>query len=507
MATPPRIPRLSMVSGGQAAVAVDTRDGFSSPGNRRRVSTTVRLAREAARPINKRTFGRFELLIEMGRGGMATLYLARIQGPQQFEKLLAIKKIHDHLSYEDQFVDMFLDEARIVALIHHPNVATLFDMGQIDDAYFIAMEYVHGQNLTDVLRAGSRHADRFPWSRAVRIVADAAAGLHAAHTLRNSDGAPLQVVHRDVSPQNILVSYDGHVKVVDFGIAYAAEKLSITGAGTLKGKVGYMAPEQTDARPVDFRADVFALGVVLYETTTISRLFRGASDAETLLQVRQAVVPSPRSKNPDLPPALEQIIYKALARRPEDRFSSAEELSDRLNELLVSEGEMVSRQKLAAMMSNMFYDRRKIKDQQIRIALRDDTAVPIAGMRVEETSSSIHMPQSFVARQLRLRRNRILWLVGFGTLAVLSALLLLLWAVRRGDRPDAARRSTPPSPAAGNPVNSKSALRFNSSQAPPLEAQDPRFTGQTATVTLDVAVAPTDAAVTLHFRGQTYRGA
>ncbi len=479
------------------------------------LSPVPELAMES-RLVSKRIFGRFELLIEMGRGGMATLYLARIQGPQQFEKLLAIKRIHDHLSYEEDFVNMFQDEARIAALIHHPNVATLFDMGKIDESYFIAMEYVHGQNLTDILRAATRHRDQFPWPAAVRIVANAAAGLHAAHTLRTPTGEPLHVVHRDVSPQNILISYDGHVKVVDFGIAYAAERLHTTGAGTLKGKVGYMAPEQTDGRQVDHRADVFALGVVLYESVTVSRLFRGQTDAETLLKVRQAVVPSARERNPELPAELEVILRKALARRPQDRYESAEALSEALEELLVKQGEVVARQRVADLMQDLFYDRHKLKDQQIRIALSALDAAPLEAVRVEETSSSLLLPRYLLAKHTHARRRKILLLAALlGAIALVVA-ALLLWpgqdhllhtvvdAVPRTTHPPSTLPSTLParSPglAAGREVEPVHRWTPPPSPAPPTRQTN------AAQVVFTITVQPRKAKARVLLAGRSHRG-
>jgi len=209
--------------------------------------------------------GRFELLMEISHGGMATLYLARMSGPQSFEKLVAVKRIHDHLAKERQFVEMFFDEARIAARIEHPNVASIFDLGEMDGIFYLAMEYVHGENLKDVIRESIRQHIAIPWTIIVTIVAEAARGLHAAHELKNSEGRLLGVVHRDVSPQNIVVSYDGHVKVIDFGVAYAAERVTHTEEGSVKGKLAYMSPEQVAGEPVDRRSDIFSLGIVLHE--------------------------------------------------------------------------------------------------------------------------------------------------------------------------------------------------------------------------------------------------
>ena len=316
-----------------------------------------------------RSFGRYELLMQVSQGGMATLYLARMSGPEDFEKVLAIKKIHDHLSQEPEFIDMFLDEARIAARIQHPNVATIFDLGEVDESFFIAMEYIHGQNLREILREAARRKRRIPWEYSVGVAARAAAGLHAAHELIGTDGKPLDVVHRDVSPQNILLSYSGHVKVVDFGIAYAEEKLGHTAAGTLKGKAAYMSPEQASGDPLDRRSDIFSLGIVLFESVCMRRLFRKDTQTGTLMKVRQAKVPPPSRIVKGIPPELERIILKALAKEPADRYATMREMAEDLEELLVAHRKAVTSTKLSSLVEDLFHDRKKHKDIQIAQAM------------------------------------------------------------------------------------------------------------------------------------------
>ncbi len=324
-----------------------------------------------------RRFGRFQLLLEMAQGGMATLYLARLSGPVNFQKLVVIKKIHDHLAGEQEFIEMFQDEARIAALIHHPNVATIFDMGTVDKSYYIAMEYVHGHSIAEFMRAAKNVDGRIPWTIACRMVADAAAGLHAAHELTTPEGKPLNVVHRDVSPQNLLMSYDGHVKVVDFGIAYAAEKISHTSDGTIKGKIAYMSPEQASSSPLDRRSDVFSLGIILYESLTMKRLFKAKNDAATLYRVLECVVPPPTALQPDLPSDLESIVMKALAKDPEDRFETAGALEQALGRLLLQHGEMATHQDVGLLMTRYFEEKKSIKAEQIQNALQADPEEPM----------------------------------------------------------------------------------------------------------------------------------
>ncbi len=319
-----------------------------------------------------RAFGDYELILKMGAGGMATLYLGRVTGPDGFEKFVAIKKIHDHLTDEQRFVDMFVDEARIASQIHHPNVVEIFELGRINNVYFISMEHVHGHDFRQLLAAiqKSDH-NNLGWRIAATIVAQAASGLHAAHELTNANGENLGVVHRDVSPANVLISYGGDVKVIDFGIAMAAERLSQTTTGTLKGKISYMSPEQATGGKVDRRTDVFALGILLFESTCMRRLFRGENDAITLQRLLTADIPRPSGYDPTIPPRLEWIIMKALSRRAEDRFSTAKEMSHALSKLLLEEASDESFPQLTDLMQELFSDKKVERDADIHIASQE----------------------------------------------------------------------------------------------------------------------------------------
>ena len=441
------------------------------------------------RPARSRAFGRYELLIEMGQGGMATLYLGRIRGPESFEKLLAVKKIHDHLANEEQFVRMFLDEAKIAALIHHPNVATIFDLGQADGSYYIAMEYIHGQNLTDILKQAVREPSRLPWPFVASIIADAASGLHAAHELLNPEGRPLNVVHRDVSPQNILVSYDGHVKIVDFGVAYAAEKLSQTTTGTLKGKVSYMSPEQTRGESVDRRSDIFSLGIVLYECLLKRRLFKRGNEAATLLAIRDAVVPPLRRAHPELPVALEQIVTKALAKDVSVRYQTAQDLADDLEQLLVDQRERVRRSDIASMMERFFHDRRAIKEEQIHLAQKSPSPVAIKGVGMARgTGTSIEMPVG--SRSMAMTPRNTWKIVGIASVAAAVVAGLAVFLLRGAGKggAEAAKDEKP------------LVLRKDAKAAVPSARISPER------VVLAIKVFPKKAASKIHFRGTTYSG-
>ncbi len=434
-----------------------------------------------------RVFGRFELLIEMGQGGMATLYLARIRGPEKFQKLVAIKTIHDHLARNQDFLNMFLDEARIAALIDHPNVVTIFDLGEISGRYFIAMEYVHGQTLTDILKTAVKRPDDFPWHLACRIVSDAASGLHAAHELRSADGTPLGVVHRDVSPQNILISYTGTVKVVDFGVAYASERLSETVTGTLKGKLAYMSPEQAGGSQVDRRSDVFSLGVVLWESLAKRRLFKRANEAATLMAVREGEVPSLRKIGVQIPVALERVVMKALARDRDERYQTAQELADEIDAILSDAQERAGRSELSALMDSFFYDRRKIKEEQIKSAQHStlNTAAKGVGM-VESTSTSLE--DADIVRNRRSKRR--LWRL-WGGLAL--PLILVLGGLAWWGWHDRSRRNTLPS------MTNSPGHRDVASRGTPVVRRR-------KTVTIEVRVTPPTNKAEIVFHGERFSG-
>ncbi len=270
--------------------------------------------------------GRYQVIKHLTHGGMAEVLLARSVGIEGFERHVVLKRIRAEQARDEQYVKMFLDEARLAAALHHQNIVQVHDIGESDGEYFFAMEYIHGEDLRTLLTTLANRRGLVPIPHLVTIVAAAASGLHHAHEQKGSDRRPLGIVHRDVSPANILVGYDGGVKLVDFGIAKAALRSAETRSGTLKGKVSYMSPEQCIGTAVDRRSDVFALGIVLYELATVRRLFKGSSDFLTMTAIVQGNIPPPTTHRPDLPMELEAIIMKALSPRPEDRYATCEEL-------------------------------------------------------------------------------------------------------------------------------------------------------------------------------------
>ena len=263
---------------------------------------------------------------------MATVYVGNKFGVAGFERLVAIKCCHPHLRDDDEFVSMFLDEARLAARIHHPNVVATLDVGCTDVLYLV-MEYVEGDSLVALLRRAKKDGVLLPSQITVRILIDVLTGLHAAHELRGSDGQLLNVVHRDVSPQNIVVGADGASRITDFGIAFAAARTTTTQAGRVKGKFSYMAPEQVRGGPATRRIDVYAAGIVLWEALTCRPLFRRKDDVATINAVLAAKVPPPSSLAPKVPAALDAIVMKALRQNPDERYQSAAEFADALERL------------------------------------------------------------------------------------------------------------------------------------------------------------------------------
>ena len=282
------------------------------------------------------TYGRYELLAKLATGGMAQVFLARQSGPEGFEKLVVVKRILSHLAENEEFVRMFLQEAKTAARLNHPGIAQIFDLGKVGDSFFITMEYVHGEDFRRVVKQTNAEGRTLPIPLAVRMVIGACEGLDFAHAKNDEQGRPLGIVHRDVSPQNLLVTFEGQVKVIDFGIAKAADSASNTRTGVLKGKYSYMSPEQAEGQKVNRRSDVFALGIVLYELVTQQRLFRRASDLATIQAVIACVVPRPTEVNPSIDPALEGILLRALEKDREKRTPTAGQLQLELEEYLLS---------------------------------------------------------------------------------------------------------------------------------------------------------------------------
>jgi serine/threonine protein kinase len=307
------------------------------------------------KPAAMQRLGRYRVVCELASGGMATVNLAIADG---LDKLLALKVIHPHLAKEEPFVRMFLDEARIASSVSHRNVCNVFDYGEQDGRYYMAMDYLAGSTLRDVIRRlRGKRSKMSNGALAVHmayIIAQAAEGLHAAHELRGNQGELLDVVHRDVSPHNLFVTYDGDVSVVDFGIARASDRLQQTATGVLKGKFSYMAPEQIRQTRVDRRADIWSLGVCLWEALTQRRLFVRATQADTLMSVMMDAIKLPSEVDNGLPPALDEIVLRALARNPDERYRTAREMSRDLMSFVRESGASIGPMEIEHFMEELF---------------------------------------------------------------------------------------------------------------------------------------------------------
>jgi serine/threonine protein kinase len=281
-------------------------------------------------------FGKYYLLDRIGSGGMAEVFLAVALGPEGFQRTLVIKRMLPHLSQDRAFVRMFVDEAKLCGLLSHPNLVQIFEFGAIDDSFFIAMEHVQGETLSSVRAKLAQEKRIAPVAASLEIARQVCLGLHYAHSLSSASGQPLGIIHRDISPSNVMISYHGAVKILDFGIARVAEELreTHTQAGTMKGKVSYMSPEQIRMEPVDHRSDVFAVGVVLHEMLTARRLFKASNEFSGAKMVIDSVIALPSSVNPAVPPEVDRVVMRALERNRDARYATAGEMADDLEKVL-----------------------------------------------------------------------------------------------------------------------------------------------------------------------------
>jgi serine/threonine protein kinase len=329
-------------------------------------------------PFERTEFGEYILHDRIGAGGMAEIFLATAEGIAGFERRLVIKRILPTFSGDDQFVRMFIEEAKLCEDLKHPNIVEVYDLGEIDSQYFIAMEYVDGRDLLKTLAMCGKKRIGFPTDIALYIVMEVLNGLSYAHSLTRADGRPLGIIHRDVSPSNVLLSFSGEVKIADFGIAKASTREK-TETGILKGKFGYMAPEQVTGAPIDHRADVFAIGIVLYELLTGHRLFAGKNDLAVLERVRDALIePPPRYYRPDLSGELEGIVLRALSRDPRARFQHANELRDALHDYTYRSRAVVGPTQLSRFMQELFLADAEELERRRKMSL---PAVPPAAVR------------------------------------------------------------------------------------------------------------------------------
>jgi serine/threonine-protein kinase len=334
--------------------------------------------------------GRYPIVGELAVGGMAEILLARVVGPSGFERPVVIKRILPHLARQPSFVSMFLDEARIAAAIRHQNVVHVQELVREADELFLVMEYLEGESVAGLMRRLVARHETLDRSIATHIVAEACAGLQAAHVLTDEDGTPRNLVHRDVSPQNLFVSYDGQVKVLDFGIAHAVGRSTRTETGQIKGKFEYMSPEQVRGEPLDRRSDIFALGIVLYELSTLRRLFKRPSPAEVIQAVNEGAVVPPSRLVADYPPSLEAICMRALAPSPDGRYPTA---ADMRRDLLTAMRDLPQTEPpgdaLARLMESVFADRVAEKREVLR---RVRSGSDVSHVPAGEADEAVDMP-------------------------------------------------------------------------------------------------------------------
>ncbi|MBA3454344.1 MAG: protein kinase, partial [Deltaproteobacteria bacterium] len=310
-------------------------------------------------------FGKYYLLERINVGGMAEVFRAKAFGVEGFERLVAVKRILPNIAEDKEFIRMFIEEAKLAVQLNHANIAQIFDLGVVDGSYYIALEHVHGRDVRGIFDRCRQVGEAMPVAQACFVVMKVCEGLDYAHNKRDQSGRELSLVHRDVSPQNVIISFEGEVKLIDFGIAKAAGKGSKTQAGILKGKFGYMSPEQVRGLPIDRRSDVFSCGIVLYELLTGERLFVGESDFSTLEKVRNVEILPPSTYNRKIPDELERIVLKALAKDTEERYQNAIDLHDELQAFVYTAGEFYSRKDLAGWMKKTFG--KEIEDETAKL--------------------------------------------------------------------------------------------------------------------------------------------
>jgi serine/threonine-protein kinase len=344
-------------------------------------------------------FGKYTLIDRIAVGGMAEIFLARQAGLEGFEKTIVIKRIRPHLSKQASFVKMFLNEAKLAAQLNHPNIVQIYDLGKISESYFIAMEYIFGRDMRRIIPKADSMGIPFPMVYALKIASSVCEGLFYAHQKVDLYGNPLSIVHRDVTPENIFVSFDGTVKVLDFGIAKAANQIEQTRAGEIKGKLSYMSPEQCMGKPLDCRSDLFSLGTVLYEWLTGFKLFTGDSEVAILKSITEGKIYAPSYFKADIPEAVEAILMRALEKDRDRRYQTAWDMQYDLDQFLSQYEFTPSNIHLSNFLKQLFND--ELEEEKSRLAdqprpspeeILDDAEEIISS--AEPISASADLPSS-----------------------------------------------------------------------------------------------------------------
>lgn len=408
---------------------------------------------------------------------MAEVWKARVAGPRGFARTVVVKRVLPHLVEDLEFVRMFLAEAKLSARLVHANIVSVFDLGDSDGQYYLAMEYVRGKDLIALLRASAGQGP-LPVGFAAFVVREVCRALDYAHNLTGDDGQPLRLIHRDVSPSNVMIGFDGGVKLLDFGVAKALAEASDhrTATGTLKGKFAYMAPEQVETGQADHRADLFAAAVILHELLCNRRLFRGANDLETIQRVRATQVPRPSTINPAVPPGLDEICAKALARDPQDRYASGGELAVALDEIVHTA--KWGPERLAAMMRGAF-----------PAEPMETGTIQLASKTPDSTSSNAIVPAVSVSSSpaMAVGRMRTPVRAALVVLVVLLANVIVWWATRPAFKPAISVAAAPapaPTPVLAPALPSQVSFMIGS-QPPGAEVfldDEPQARGRTPTI-------------------------
>jgi serine/threonine protein kinase len=412
-----------------------------------------------------RAVGRCRVLAELGHGGMANVYLAVTDAQSGFNKLVVLKALRRELAQESVTLSMFLDEARVAAQLNHPNVVQTYEVGMHDGRHVMVMEYLEGQSLSQIQRQARSRGRELPLPVLLRIVINALEGLQYAHELVSYDGSPLDLVHRDVSPQNIFVTYTGHVKVLDFGIAKAASSSSETLTGMIKGKLGYMSPEQLTGNGVDKRADIFSMGCVLWAFATGQKLWHGLPDVQIMRHLLEDDVPSPLSVNPDCDPEFARIIEKTLARDRDDRYATAMELQADLEKLCDKLGTQVRQKEIGMLVAELFSEQRaelrRVVEAQLKLLESNEgslSGVPVIAVADVTSKSGAEVPAASSAPATR--SSRVFWPIIVGLALVAGAVYVGLG--RLVPPPQPANNVANPAPAPVQPAGpSRATVRFS----------------------------------------------
>ena len=376
-------------------------------------------------------FGKYLILDKIATGGMAELYLSKIMGDQGFAKLVAIKKILPHLVTEEDLVKSFIDEAKLAAFLQHENIIQVYDFGSMEGTYFIAMEYLFGKDLRSIVNKSKTIELLLSIENALLITTKVCAGLDYSHKLKDFVGKPLNIIHRDISPPNIFITYDGQVKIIDFGIAKCASLNHTTQRGFLKGKLTYMSPEQAVGKPIDHRSDIFSVGILLYEMVTHHRMFEGET-MEVFARVRESYFEPPESIVKNLPGKLYEIIYRSLEKDPQYRYQTAGEMLADIEECIQSLPIPPSKQTLSDYMSKLFKEESLVEEYTLRKYFQVDAEEKSESAKIDRTPPD-HTKLDTLEKTILLaaetpasRRKKLIWYVGTPAAVLLITVVIFL---------------------------------------------------------------------------------